>query len=122
MTKKITKQEIKKPTWLKLTEKQVEKLVITLAKKGLTTEKIGIILRDQHGIPTTKVYGKKISQILKENNIEPKSSLYNAEKNRDKLKAHFEKNKQDKTAKYALIKKSAIAIKLKKYEKNRNKK
>jgi len=110
------KKEVReKPTWLKTSEKQAEKIIIELAKQGLSTEKIGLILRDQHGIPTTKIYGKKISQILKQNQIEPKSSLANAEENVEKVKQHFEKNKQDKAAKYALIKKTATAIKLRKY-------
>ena len=111
---KITEKT--KPSWLKLKQEEVEKIVLDLAKQGLTTEKIGLVLRDNYGVPTTKLYGKKITQILKEKNIGPKSSLYNAEKNRDKLNAHFEKNKQDKKAKYALIEKSATALKLKKYQ------
>ena len=109
-----------KPTWLKMKQEEVETLVENLAKKSLTTEKIGLILRDQYGIPTTRVYGKKLSQILREKGIEPKQDLDNAEKNVEKLKRHLDKNKQDKIAKSRLIKKSATAQKLRKY-KNRQK-
>ncbi len=110
------KQETTKPAWLKLSEKEVEDLVLTLAKQNITTEKIGLILRDQHGIPTTRVYGKKISQIIKQAGLEPKSAFYNAEKRVESLKKHIAKNKQDKKAGHAFINASATALKLKKYE------
>ncbi len=118
----MAKQETTKPTWLKLSEKEVEDLVLTLAKQQIPTEKIGLILRDQHGIPTTKVYGKKISRIIKEAGLEPKSDLHSAEKNIETLKKHLEKNKQDKVAGRALINKSATAIKLRNYKARKNKK
>lgn len=107
---------IQKPTWLKISQEEVENIIVDLAKQGTSTEKIGLILRDNYGIPTMKVYGKKISQVLKEKGITAKSSLENTQENVEKLKKHFAKNKQDKKAKYALIKKTATSIKLKKYK------
>ena len=108
--------EKQKPSWLKTSQEEVEKIIIDLAKQEITTEKIGLILRDQYGIPTARVYGKKISQIIKQVGLEAKSALANVEKNVEELKKHIAKNKQDKKAKYTLIGKSANLIKKKKYK------
>ena len=67
------KEEEKKPSWIKLKPKEVEDLVVDLAKKGESPAKIGLILRDKHGIPKTKVFGKKIKQILDQKGIEYKT-------------------------------------------------
>jgi len=109
--------EHKKPVWLKTTDKEVESLVIKLASQGNTNEKIGLILRDQYGIPTTKIYGKRISQILKENKIDKDPDLENLKKRVDNLKKHAENNKQDKATKKALSIKEAKIKKLLQYRK-----
>jgi len=113
--------ETKKPIWLKTTEKQMEKIVIDLAKRGNSPEKIGLILRDKYGIPTTKLYGKKITQILKENKIEFERDLDKVEKRVEKIQKHLEKNKQDQKARKSLITKVARRVKLKNYYQKRDK-
>ncbi|MDH5420151.1 MAG: 30S ribosomal protein S15, partial [Candidatus Bathyarchaeota archaeon] len=66
-TRPVTKRP---PAWCRYTAEEVEALVIRLAKEGHPPSKIGIILRDQHGIPLTKpITGKSISQILKEREL-----------------------------------------------------
>jgi len=86
----------------------VEKLVVDLAKHGTPSEKIGLILRDQHGIPKVQlVTKKKISQILDENNLDTDSEKVNITKRIDGLRKHVEKNKQDYTAKQKLTKRLA---------------
>jgi len=62
-----SKNSMKKPVWLKYTEDEVKEIILKLVEKdsSVTAEKIGIILRDQYGIPKTTVYGFKISQVLK---------------------------------------------------------
>lgn len=87
-----------KPTWLKQDLKEVEAIIVKLAKQGLTSERIGLILRDEYGIPKAKLLGKKVSQILKENNLYKYSDIENLEKKEDIIKKHLEKNKQDKRA------------------------
>ena len=96
------KSEKGKPSWLKYTEKDIEGIILKLAKQGMTSEKIGLSLRDSYGIPTTKVYNKKISQILKENKIYEDSTLKNLKGKQEVLRKHVEKNKQDKKTKRAL--------------------
>jgi small subunit ribosomal protein S15 len=59
------------PEWVKMTPEEVEKLIVNLARKGYTKAAIGQVLRDQYGIPLVKGFlGKKISQVLSENNVE----------------------------------------------------
>ncbi len=109
-----TKQDKEKPVWLKFNEKDIEAIVLKLAKE-LTPEKIGLVLRDTYGIPTTKIFGKKIGQILREKNLYKDPTLTNLEKKQEALKKHLEKNKQDKTAKRALTIITARISKLKRY-------
>lgn len=113
------KQE--KPYWLKLKSKEVEELVVKMAKQGMDSAKIGLILRDSYGIPSVKaVTGKKIQQILKENKIEVYSlELVSLQKKLKALKKHFEKNKKDMTAKRGLqLTESKIRRLKKHYEKS----
>jgi ribosomal protein S15P/S13E len=84
------------PKEKKITQKEFEKKVIELAKKGITAEKIGEQLKKQ-GIHS-KEFEKKISKILKEENIYQSPDLKNIESKLGRIKNHYEKNKQDKRA------------------------
>ena len=84
-----------KSEWTKIKPQEVEKLVVDLARKGIPSEKIGLILRDQHGIPKARLLGKKIGQILKENKIENKSEENNLANKIESLKKHFATHKHD---------------------------
>jgi len=92
-------KELKKPTWLKFTEDEVKAIVQKLAKKGLTSEKIGLILKNQYGIPKVKLYGLKIKKIM-DSFKEP--TLINLEKKIQKLEEHYKKNKHDRKSERAL--------------------
>lgn len=81
----------------KTSEKEFEKKVIELAKKGLTSEKIGEEMKKE-GIHS-KEFKKKISDILKEKNLYENPDLKNIENKLEKIKKHYENNKQDKRAK-----------------------
>ena len=39
------------PKWVSINPNSVGELIVKLAKKGLTPSQIGVLLRDQHGIP-----------------------------------------------------------------------
>ena len=105
-------EEIKTENSEKITQEKFEKMVLDLAKTGLTAEKIGENLRKQKIHP--KEYGKKISKILKENNLYISPDLKNVEEKFNKVKKHFEKNKQDKRA---LNEKSRIFSQIRKIKK-----
>ena len=121
-TQKIIKVSDKsKPEWLKTGEKDIETIIIKLAKQNLTSEKIGLVLRDSYGIPRAKLLGKRINEILKAKNLYKDSDLSNLEKKQLKIKKHLEKNKQDKNARRAFIILSARIKKLKEYRKKKSK-
>ena len=106
-----------KPYWVKLEAKDVEDLIVKLAKQGMTSEMIGLVLRDTYSVPNVKVITKKkISKILKENGIQEDSlSLKNLEKKEENLRKHLKGNKVDKTAKRGLQLTQAKIHRLKKY-------
>jgi ribosomal protein S15P/S13E len=78
----------------KISQAEFEKKVLELAGKGLTAEKIGEKLRKQGVHP--KEYDKKISKILGDKFVNP--DVKNVEVKLERIKTHFEKNKQDKRA------------------------
>jgi len=109
MPKKSDKKQEEKAN--KLTQEEYEKKVIELAKKGLTSEKIGEELRKQKIHP--KEYEKKISKILGEKYTSP--DLKNVEEKLKKIEEHLEKNKQDKKAKRERSRIFSQIRKIKKY-------
>ena len=50
---------------------EVEKLIVSMVKEeGISSSKVGLILRDQYAIPSVKILcGKNISKILEENKL-----------------------------------------------------
>ena len=105
---KTKKVEAKKQ---KLSQLEYEKKVLELSEKGITSEKIGEELKKQ-GIHS-KEYKKKISKILGEKYNSP--DLKNIETKLEKIKKHFEKNKQDKRAKREKDRVFSQLRKIKKY-------
>ncbi len=95
MPKKIKKKstESRKKTE-KIPQEEFDKKVIELAEKGLTSEKIGEILRKEGIHP--KDFSKKISGILRGKYISP--DLKNIQEKLEKVKSHFEKNRKDRRA------------------------
>jgi small subunit ribosomal protein S15 len=93
------------PSWMRYKGKEVEKLIIRMAKSGDTASEMGMTLRDTYGIHDVKaVTGKRIAKILKENDLlkELPEDLMALIENFVFVKKHLEKNKQDKTAKRGL--------------------
>ncbi len=97
----------------KLSQEDYEGKVLELAKKGLTSEKIGEELRGQGIHP--KEYDKKISKILGGNDQYINPDLKNVEEKLERIKNHYGKNKQDKGAMRDKDRVFAQLRKLKKY-------
>jgi len=97
-TSKTTK--IEKPVWLKYTEKEIKEIILNLIKKDpeLTTEKIGLTLRDTYGIPKTKIYGFRIGDVLREAQLYEQPDLKNITKKIERsmiiTKAKLKKTKE----------------------------
>jgi small subunit ribosomal protein S15 len=99
----------------KLTESEAEKIIIELAKQGITSEKIGLMLKKDYKIINfEKEFKKKISQVLKENNIYVSPDKRNLSLQIEKLKKHFSKNKKDQPTKRILLIQEAKLRKLEK--------
>jgi SSU ribosomal protein S15P len=93
------------PKWVRYTSEEVELIVEELAKKGYPPSMIGVILRDQFGIPLIKqVTGKKLSKILEERNLTPQipEDLFNLMKRAVNARRHLMEHPKDKTAKRGL--------------------
>ena len=82
-------------------EPELKKTIIELSEKHSPSQ-IGFILRDQYGIPTTKIFGKKLKAYLKELGVDRNEDLENAEKKVDGLKEHLKNNITDRSAKHKL--------------------
>lgn len=89
------------PSWMTHKAKEVEMLVLKVAKEGKPASMIGLVLRDSYGIPDVKaVSGKSITKILEEKKLAPKipEDLMSLIKRAIAIRKHIEENKQDMTA------------------------
>ncbi len=112
------------PSWMRYQGKEVEKLIIRLAKAGNTSGEMGMVLRDTYGIHDVRaIANKKITKILRENNLlkEIPEDLMALIKKMVSVKKHLEKNRQDKTAKRGLQLTDSKIRRLIKYYKNSGK-
>ncbi len=124
MSKIKTVKTLEKPVWLKYSEKEVKKMVLDLFDKGNSIEKIGLILKDQYGIPKVKLFGLKIKKIIEEEKKEKcdEPTILNLKEKLDQIIKHYKKNKQDKNAERSLIITKAKLKKREDYHKKREKK
>ena len=102
--------------WTKMRQEEVEKIIIDLGKQGENPAKIGSILRDKYGVPKTKIYGKKICQILNERGIKYEKERDLIDKKVRILKKHIIKNKHDYNSFRALTKKLWVINRINKIE------
>ncbi len=108
----VSEQKAEKPSWLVIKPTEVEKIVIDLHNQGIAPAKIGVILRDKHGIPKTKLVGKKVKAIIEGNkSIFPKE-INQVQTKIKNLERHSAQHKHDYTAKRAHMKKQWIVNKL----------
>jgi len=99
MAKKITKKTAKETT---LSRAEIEEQVVSLANAGHSASKIGLILRDEHGVKNfSEEVGKTIQMVLKENELlgEMPEDLLNLIRRSVVLFNHMHKNKKDYSAK-----------------------
>ncbi len=87
------------PPWCTYKPEEVEALVVKLARGGHPPSEIGIILRDQYGIPLVKpITGKSITQILAEAGLAPRipEDLANLLERQKRMVRHLERHRGDK--------------------------
>ncbi len=89
----------KRPAWLTYEKQEIESLITKLAKEGHTNAEIGIILRDQYGIPDVRALGLRISRITeKAVTKEVPEDVYNLIRQAVDLHRHLDENKKDAKA------------------------
>jgi len=89
---------LRAPSWITISPKEIEELVIKYSKDGLTPSQIGLKLRDQHSIPLIKPITKKsVGKILQENDLQAEmpEDLDNIVKKAVGLQKHLKTNKGD---------------------------
>ncbi len=107
--------------WVVYSAEEVVNEIMKLARQGKSASIIGIILRDQYGIADVqKITGKKVSKILKENELLPDlpEDLQNLINKSINLRNHLEKNTRDIHNKRGLHLIESKIKRLEKYYKN----
>ena len=60
------------PAWVPIEKDEIEELVVKLATEGNSSAMIGLILRDQYGVPNVKLAtGKSVTDIMKDRGVMP---------------------------------------------------
>lgn len=103
-----------KPDWVKMKPAELEKLIIDLGKQGESPSKIGMLLRDKHGIPKAKLLGKRITHILNEAKIKFKTDKEIVQAKIKNIERHSALNHHDHTAHRAKSKHLWVVHKLEK--------
>ncbi len=106
--------------WVQYSPEEVELLIVELAKKGYPPSMIGVILRDQYGIPLVKsVLGVKLRHVLEKYGIKLTipEDLYNLIRRAVNLRRHLEEHPKDKHSKRGLIEIESKIHRLVKYYK-----
>ena len=89
----------KAPEWSNTDAKEVTELILSLAGEGHNPATIGTILRDQHAVPDVRlVVGKRLGQVLAENDVNPKypEDMMNLMRRALRLIDHLESNRKDR--------------------------
>ncbi len=121
-----SKKPIKKAkkSWVRYSAKEVEQLTLKIVKLEKTPSQIGLILRDNYGIPDVKIITKKsITKILKDNKLDLKipEDLTALIKKAIRLMKHLDNFKNDQTVKRGLTLTESKINRLVKYYKRKGK-
>ncbi len=93
------------PKWVKSSADEVESIIMDVAKKGVPPSQIGVLLRDQYGIPLAKqVTNKKLVQTLEEKKLAPAipEDIFNLIKHTSAIRRHLEEHPKDMSSKRGL--------------------
>jgi len=86
------------PEWSNTDVAAIEKVIVDLSKEGVSSARIGLVLRDRYGVPDVKLAtGKRIGQIVKEKGLEGQipEDLKNLIVKALGLRKHLAENKKD---------------------------
>lgn len=118
------KKTVKKENSSALAGAELEEIVVSLANAGHSPSKIGLILRDEHGVKNfVEASGKSLQQVLGENKLlgEMPEDLLNLIRRSVVLFNHLRKNKKDFSAKHGYELTVSKIRRLTKYYSKKNK-
>jgi small subunit ribosomal protein S15 len=86
------------PAWVPLNKDEIEDIIIKMGKDGVTSARIGLLLRDQHAVPDVKLAtGRTVGDILIENDLQPTipDDLVALMRTAINLQTHLQENRKD---------------------------
>ena len=92
---KVQRQE--KPDWVEYEAEDVKKIIIKHYREGRPMAEVGLILRDQYGIPDVRLFGFRIKDVIEEAGLKPDypEDLMDLFRKAVNLRKHLEKHKKD---------------------------
>ncbi len=87
-----------RPDWIMYSNEEIEEFIVKFKREGKSASEIGVILRDQYGIPSVKeVTGEKITEILRKNGQadDYPEDLMNLIRRAVNIRDHLEENPKD---------------------------
>lgn len=85
--------------WLAYDKEEAEKLIAKMAREGKSSSAIGIILRDQYGIPDVRVFGLRIAKVMEKTaKRSVPEDIYNLMRQAVDLHRHLSRHKGDAKA------------------------
>lgn len=95
-----------KAEWVDMKKEDIEELILKLAREGVPAAKIGLILRDQHGIANVRaILGMSLSAFLEKEKVAPEypEDLLNLIKKAVRMSTHIKTSKNDTSNNVKLI-------------------
>lgn len=86
------------PDWQPIGKSEIKDIVVRLAREGRTAAYVGLVLRDQHGVPNVRLAtGLTMTQILREAGLTPQipEDLQNLMKRAVHLQGHLASHRRD---------------------------
>ncbi len=86
------------PSWVTMSASEIEEVIVKMAKNGQISAMIGLVLRDQYGVPDVKLAtGKTVTEIMKEKGVASAlpEDISNLMRRAISLNVHLRKNPGD---------------------------
>ncbi len=99
---KGTPKTAKKADWVEQDSSEIEQIIVDSANAAMTPSEIGMLLRDQYGIPSIKdATGLTVEKVLAKHGLlsDIPREILNLIKRSVVLQKHMQTNKKDQTAK-----------------------
>jgi small subunit ribosomal protein S15 len=110
------------PSWVVTTADDARSAILKLAKEGTTPSRIGVVLRDEFGVPLVKpLLGASVTEVLVEGKAAPKmpQDLQDLIDRAQRVQRHLQSHKSDRKNVHSLELVEAKIYRLSKYYKQR---